>query len=396
LILVITNNFPRFDGGSGEQKVNYLSYNGIKDIYFLILNDINHHDYGGIKNNFKHKALGLKYRPIHSGFRYSGFFNFFKKSNNKIKKSNFYLDHILNEITQLNNRYEIKTIIVEQTGILNLHWAKVIRKLLSDVKLIIRIHDSHYFNILADIKTRKSIIVKIGLFISSFHQFYYEKKNIGNWDKIIFISVLEYESYRSNLSKFTNLFIYQKPGYLVKKNIYKEKEKKDIDILFVGSMNWKPNMDAFRWFSKEILPIIIKSYSSITFCVAGKNSKEKINSKEFNVKVLGEVIDLNSVYRDTKIVVVPSISGGGIKIKLLEAISLGMPVVTTEIALAGYPKHYKKLINNYSKPSDIAERIVQLLSSDKNRILYSERLFNFSKQFLDSSNYLDNYKRIIE
>jgi len=396
LILVITNNFPQFDGGSGEQKVTYLSYNGIDDIYFLILNDINHHDHGSVKHNFKYKILGVKYRSTFSRFRFSGFFDLLKKNNNKIQKSKVYLHDVLDEIMQLKNKYEINTLVVEQTGILNFHWAKVIRKLLPKAKLIIRIHDSHYFNILADIKTRKSFIVKIGLFISSLHQFYYEKKHMSLWDKIIFISLFEYQSYSNNFPKHTKLFIYQEPGYLVNNNIYKKKEKKEIDILFVGSMNWKPNMDAFRWFSKEILPIISDNCNNISFCVAGKNSKEKINTKEFNVKVLGEIIDLNSIYMKSKIVIVPTISGGGIKIKLLEAISLGMPVVATERALVGFPENYKKLIYNYNNATDFAEKIVQLLSADKDRILYSERLFNFSKQFLDSSNYLDNYKRIIK
>jgi O-antigen biosynthesis protein len=109
-------------------------------------------------------------------------------------------------------------------------------------------------------------------------------------------------------------------------------------IMFVGGFSHAPNTDAVLWFSKNVLPKVLKCAPDLVFYVVGANPPEEVRLLESeNVKVLGylEDSDLVALYNSTKLTVIPLRFGAGVKGKTLEAMYYGSPVVATTIALEG-------------------------------------------------------------
>lgn len=105
---------------------------------------------------------------------------------------------------------------------------------------------------------------------------------------------------------------------------------------FVGSLDWMPNLEGISWFIKNVVPEIAKSFDEITFSIAGRNTPAflfKFGDKQ--VKILGEVDDASDFIRAQDVMVVPLFSGSGMRIKILEAMSLSKVVITTSIGSEG-------------------------------------------------------------
>ena len=103
-------------------------------------------------------------------------------------------------------------------------------------------------------------------------------------------------------------------------------------IAFIGSFLHRPNLEALLFFIDEIFPAILKRFPDIVFLVAGKGVPSEIQEHGYkSIRFLGMVSDAYEFVSSASLVVVPLKSGGGIKIKTLEALACGCPVVATSI-----------------------------------------------------------------
>ncbi len=108
------------------------------------------------------------------------------------------------------------------------------------------------------------------------------------------------------------------------------------DLHFIGSLDWLPNLEGLQWFLNDVWPEIHRRCPDIMFHVAGRNMPHSISQLRMkNVVLHGEVEDSCAFVSAHSISVVPLLSGGGMRAKILEAMSLGRVVVTTTIGLEG-------------------------------------------------------------
>ncbi len=110
------------------------------------------------------------------------------------------------------------------------------------------------------------------------------------------------------------------------------------DILFAGTMHWPPNIDCVLHFSEEILPIIAKNTSEYTFTVAGQKPPEyivRLAKPGSQINVTGYVDDIRDYMKKCGVFVVPLRSGSGVRVKILNAMSMGLPIVSTSIGAEG-------------------------------------------------------------
>ena len=113
-------------------------------------------------------------------------------------------------------------------------------------------------------------------------------------------------------------------------------------LMFIGGFAHEPNIDAITWFVKEIFPVIFNADKSIKLTIIGSKPPLEVSRlASSNIKVLGEVSDdeLDKVYSNTRLSVVPLRYGAGIKGKILEALAHQLAVVTTDIGAEGLPGH---------------------------------------------------------
>ena len=109
-------------------------------------------------------------------------------------------------------------------------------------------------------------------------------------------------------------------------------------LFHLGSLDWEPNLEGLRWFLQEVWPSILQKHPDINFHIAGRNaSKEIINYLQSfeNVIFDGEVEDANEYINSKAIMIVPLLSGSGMRIKILEGLALAKAIVSTEVGVEG-------------------------------------------------------------
>ena len=108
-------------------------------------------------------------------------------------------------------------------------------------------------------------------------------------------------------------------------------------LLFIGSMDYSANIDAVIYFVKEMWPAIQHDFPTFRFTIAGRNPTEEVRALagRAGVEVTGTVPDVRPYYKEAFAVVVPLRVGGGTRLKVLEAMAAGIPVVATMVGVEG-------------------------------------------------------------
>jgi polysaccharide biosynthesis protein PslH len=113
-------------------------------------------------------------------------------------------------------------------------------------------------------------------------------------------------------------------------------ENNSDDLLYLGSMDWKPNEDSVIWFVQNVFNNLIKEKPSVKFYIVGKNPSDKVKSlSSDNIIVTGMVDDVREYINKTGIAVIPIFIGGGMRIKILELMAAGRPIISTSIGAEG-------------------------------------------------------------
>ena len=152
-------------------------------------------------------------------------------------------------------------------------------------------------------------------------------------------------------------------------NIKHSKQSSNI-IVFVGKMSYYPNEEAAKWFCNNILPDIKLKFPNIKFYIVGKDpSKDLLDLENETIKVTGTVENVNEFIDMADIIVIPLLSGGGVKIKLLEALSRNKIVVTTSKGVEGteFKDGEHVIVSNNEK--DFAEKC-NIILGDINKYSY--------------------------
>ena len=108
-------------------------------------------------------------------------------------------------------------------------------------------------------------------------------------------------------------------------------------LFHIGSLDWPPNQEGLIWFLNNCWPVIIKKYPELKFYIAGRNAPAWLEKKFSlkNIVYLGEIEDAYEFINSKAIMVVPLFSGSGMRIKIVEGMALGKPIVTTTIGTEG-------------------------------------------------------------
>jgi len=164
--------------------------------------------------------------------------------------------------------------------------------------------------------------------------------------------ILKKEDSSLNLKILSNIHIIQ--GC---KKSYSERK----DILFLGNFEHLPNIDAIQWFLEEIYPLIKSKLPGLIFYIVGNdplNEMAKFRSKD--IVVTGHVRDLEPFFNNCRIFIAPIRYGAGVKGKINQSMSYGLPVVTTPIGAEGMGLVDKKNALISDSPLEFANNVVNL------------------------------------
>ncbi len=138
--------------------------------------------------------------------------------------------------------------------------------------------------------------------------------------------------------------------------------QKKYDIVFTGNMGYPPNIDAARFIADDIFPLVLKQYPEATLLIAGANPHAKVAAlRSENITVTGWLPDIRDSYASSRIFIAPMRIGTGLQNKLLEAMSMNLPCITSALAnqALGAKPGLEILVG--STPAEYADHIVRLL-----------------------------------
>ncbi len=152
-------------------------------------------------------------------------------------------------------------------------------------------------------------------------------------------------------------------------------------LVFVGSMQYIANEDAVLWFVESIFPLIHVRFPDVHLTVVGSNPGPKIlNLKHPNIEITGTVDDVRPYMRNGSVFIVPIRGGGGTRLKILEAMSTGIPVVSTSKGCEGLNVRHEQHLLVADTPQEFANCVARFL---ENEILRRE-LADRGRQLVDA------------
>ncbi len=138
----------------------------------------------------------------------------------------------------------------------------------------------------------------------------------------------------------------------------------DRNLVFVGAMDYLPNSDGIRFFCEEVFGILQERLPGIHLTVVGRNPPESIKRiQSKNLTVTGFVEDTRQWVQKADLMVVPIRVGGGTRIKILEGMAQGIPVLSTKIGAEGIEAENERNIFIADTPEEMADGVIKLFKN---------------------------------
>jgi len=133
---------------------------------------------------------------------------------------------------------------------------------------------------------------------------------------------------------------------------------------FIGALDWLPNQEGLSWFLQNVFDRVLSELPEIRFHVAGRNAPSHFERqlKHPNITYHGEVEDALRFIQSYRVMVAPLLTGSGIRIKILEGMALGRPVVTTSAGIEGIPAIFHPYVVVEDDPGIFSTQLVNLLT----------------------------------
>lgn len=234
-------------------------------------------------------------------------------------------------------------------------------RMFSGAKTVLHLHNAEHM-LFARAAEKQKMPVKLALIIEAYRSASYLRRACHEADEVHYLSSADLDEMNKVGSARKSLVF----------NPTVEVEPRRFgtfggDILFAGTLTWLPNEEGLGWFVETVAPMLPQS---LKLNILGGEPTAALRAREQSgrgceIRWHGRVPSVTPFYEDASVFVAPLLSGSGIKIKILNALSHGLPVVTTSIGIEGFPREWRDCIHVADSPEEFA-RAVELLTTDRN------------------------------
>ena len=214
-----------------------------------------------------------------------------------------------------------------------------------------------------------------------------ERRRLISYENIIF----EYFDHKTIISDEDRRYIYH-PGrkdiHIITNGIDTEffapqpDAKKKYDLVFIGNMSYPPNIETAEYIVNVVQPILLSEGSDLKILIAGSSPHNRVKAltKIENVEVSGWINDIRDAYASARIFFAPMQIGTGLQNKLLEAMSMEIPCITSELANRSLCAEDGQNILVGESAEEFASMINQLLNDPEQ----CKKLGKAGRQYVDS------------
>ena len=138
-------------------------------------------------------------------------------------------------------------------------------------------------------------------------------------------------------------------------------------LVFTGSMDWLPNDDAIRYFTREIMPLIKSKVPDVKLTVVGRNPAPALvdlSKEDPSLIITGRVDDVRPYMENAAAYIVPLRIGGGTRLKIFEAMAMEKPLISTTIGAEGLPLTNGVELLLADEPATFAAAVVRVLTDE--------------------------------
>lgn len=172
--------------------------------------------------------------------------------------------------------------------------------------------------------------------------------------------------------------------------------RKEFDVVFTGNMAYPPNVDAALFLLKEIIPLAEKKCGKLKVAIAGANPHQALVAlKSDYVTVTGWVEDIRLYYAQSKVFIAPMRIGTGLQNKLLEAMSMQIPCITTSLSNNALHAGLNKEILIGNTADELADCICNLLKDSDLYDNLANNAFAFIKENYSWKSNIDKLNNLI-
>lgn len=333
-ILQVCNKppFPPYDGGS--IAMNNITDGLIKeghDIKLISVNtdkhyvDLQHLPTDYLKNtNIELVYINTRLSPIKALINLL----FSKRSYNIVRFESAKME---DKLVKTFSEEEFDIIIIESL-FLN-HYVEIIRKN-SNAKIILRAHNAEFviWERLAQEATNPLKNKYLSILAKRLKR--EEVQALGKFDGILTVSDNDKQLFQQlcSIKAIESIPI----AIDVTKNINSNYDIEHPSLFFIGAMDWRPNQEGLQWFLDQVWLKLHRLYPNLVFYIAGRGESNWLDLKKYkNVTFCGEVDDATKFFKTKSIMLVPLFSGSGMRVKIIEAMTLGKAIVSTTIGAEG-------------------------------------------------------------
>jgi len=226
----------------------------------------------------------------------------------------------------------------------------------------------------------------------------YEPQVAARHDRCLLISKADKSEIESAGNLLDNVFINPHGVDYEYFTASKEVAKVPNRIIFTGNMKYAPNVDAVCYFCEKIFPLVKSQIEDATFCIVGKHPAKRVRelTQIDGVTVTGGVPDLRSYMNMAEVAIDPLRIGAGLQNKVLEGMSMGLPMVITSIANEGIGATHEENIVIADTETDFADQIIRLLNEPYLRYRVGSAARKFIEEEFSWEKHLESLEQLFQ
>jgi glycosyltransferase involved in cell wall biosynthesis len=328
-----------------------------------------------VDSNFK-KATNYKSVFVNTDTSVVGaFLNLF--SNQSYFVSRFHTKDFELELVQLLTSGEYD--IIQLEGVFMAVYLPVIKKYCK-AKVVIRTHNVEHKIWDRHIQSEKNLVKRCYLNIQNTRLKKFELSSLNAVDVAVTISpddLTNFKNLKVACKLFNSITGVNFSNYQLNKSITIQENT----LFYFASMDWLPNQEAVDWFLKTCWPILSSKNESIKLVIAGRNMPgryKQLNSER--IMVIENVLNPVDFYSSYQVLIVPLLSGSGVRIKIIEGMSYGKPIISTSVGAEGIGAVEGEHLMIADSPEDFVRTIIEVLNDPVKLNQLSSNALNFAKK----------------